>query len=130
MDTSLIGPLDDSLKLDAAATYTATNNPSGIDLGNGFTAGGAGRPVSLVLNVAALATDSDQTYACTLQQSDDQSTWVNAGPANVVTAAGSQAKVGGALTKRYARLLWTLGGTGPSITVTSYLKPATAKRRS
>ena len=76
-----------------------------------------------VVNVTALdLASSNETYALTLEESSDNSTFTAASAAQAVTATGAVA-VRGWLNKRYARLSLVVGGTTPSITFKAWLNP-------
>ena len=127
------GPLDEEHRLDAAAgaaatTQAASANTTAIDMGAGFAPGGTGLPVAAVIDVtAADRANSDETYNFKLQESADNSTFVDIGPNVALPVAGAVATLDtlvakGFLTKRYVRLASTLAGTTPSITFKAYLK--------
>jgi len=113
------------------ATVASTNV---VDLGvDGDVGFGIGEPMDIViqLDVAADDTTGNETYTAALQTDDD-------------SAFGSAVQIGGTVTiaagdvagtryfipipaakemDRYVRVYYTLGGTTPTVTVTSYLMP-------
>ena len=116
-------PQDSQLLLQDTTTKTASFNTPSIDLGAGYSPGGLGKPVAAVVHVTALDTvDGNETYSFTLQESSDNVTFVPAGAATPVTTAGAHAARGW-LTRRYARVALSVGGTTPSITFKSHLNP-------
>jgi hypothetical protein len=123
MAITLPTPQDSALLMQDTTTKSASYNSTGLDLGTGFSPGGLGRPVASVVNVTAIDTSSgNETYSFTLEESSDNVTFTAAGAAVAVTATGAVA-VRGWITKRYARLALTAGGTTPSITFKAWLNP-------
>jgi hypothetical protein len=123
MPLTLPTPQDTALLMQDTTTKTASFNTAGLDLGSGFAPGGLGKPVAAVVNVTAIDTSSgNETYSFTLEESSDNATFTAAGAAQAVTATGGFA-VRGWLTKRYARLALTAGGTTPSVTFKAWLNP-------
>ncbi len=116
-------PQDAGLLLQDTTTRTANYQTPGLDLGSRFAPGGLGQPVAAVVHATALDLGSaNETYAFTLEESNDNLTFTAAGAATALTAAGALA-VRGWLTKRYARLSLVVGGTTPSITFKAWLNP-------
>ena len=116
-------PQDSQLLLQDTTTKTAAYNTPSVDLGAGFSPGGLGKPAAAVVHVTAVDTaDGNESYAFVLQESADNVTFTAAGAAAGVTAPGAHA-VRGWLTRRYARVALTVGGTTPSVTFKSYLNP-------
>jgi len=119
---------------DAQALTATASSTNLIDFGSDRNIG-IGEPMSVVytLDVAADATSGDETYTAAVQW---DSTTTFAGGATVVTgptvtitrgdAAGTQyvANLGsGTAGLRYMNVLYTLGGTTPTVTVTAQLVP-------
>ena len=124
MSITVPTPQDAALLMQATTTKTANYNTTGLDLGAGFSPGGLGQPAAAVVNVTSRDTTSgNETYAFTLEESDDNSTFTPAGASTSVTANGAIA-VRGWITKQYARLTLVVGGTTPSITFKAWLNPA------
>jgi hypothetical protein len=116
-------PQDQALVLQTAVTKTASFNSAGLDLGAGFAPGGLGQPMAAVVHATAVdRTTGDETYSFVLQESDDNATFVAAGAAAAVSAAGAYAAKGH-VTRRYVRLALTASGTTPSITYGAWLNP-------
>jgi hypothetical protein len=95
---------------------------------------GVGEPLALVLtlDVAADATDGNETYTAQLQ-TDTTAAFgaaVNVGPVITITrgdAAGKKYTIllpNDASFKQFVRLNYTLGGTTPSVTLTAEIVPA------
>jgi hypothetical protein len=117
------GPLDNNLRLESSITKTADFAGTAFDLGSGFAAGGAGQPFSAVVDVSAFDfTTEDETYAVTIQESADNSTWANISPAVDVGATGVKA-IPVFVSSRYVRINLDVGGTSPSITYEGWLVP-------
>jgi hypothetical protein len=128
--------LDSFQRVSTAQALTATGvSTDSIDLGNQTPARdiGNGEPMQFVVNVnvAADATSNDETYAfevITSASGNLSSPTVIASrdiPRAQLTA-GSLHHIPipkGAITQRYLGMRYVLGGTTPSITVTSYLQP-------
>lgn len=92
-----------------------------------------GEPLAVVINVdvAADGTTTDETYAFAIQ-CDDNTSFSSATSlvSQTITygnlTAGSKHVVPvpvGAAVEKYLRVYYTLGGTSPSVTVTTYLQP-------
>lgn len=119
---------DADLEIQAAATKDANFSGAWLDLGEGYAPGGLGESVGAVLNVTARDfTTGNETYSFVLQQTGpdadgvaDASAAEAIGAAVAVTATGL-AVVKGLLTKRFVRLVLTVGGTTPSITYSALL---------
>ncbi len=122
MDTTYWGPLDAALQLNASQTKTATFNGVGIDL-KAVKAARVGQPVAAFVDVTARDfTTTDETYTAVLEESDDNSSFAACGPIITISAVG-KLNVPGFLSKRYARLTVTLGGTTPSLTYQAWIAP-------
>jgi hypothetical protein len=123
------GPRDAELLLQDTVTKTADFNSTGLDLGSGFAPGGIGVAMAGVIEVtAADRASSDETYAFTLQESDDNATFVACGVPVSVTVSGATSTIGNyvakaIVSKRYVRLSLDLGGTTPSVTYKATLNP-------
>ena len=116
-------PQDNQLLLTDTTTKTAAFNTAAVDFGAGFNPGGLGKPVAAVVQASAVDTvDGNETYSFVLQESSDNVTFTPAGASSSAVAVGALA-VRGWLTKRYARLALTVGGTTPSITFKAFLNP-------
>jgi hypothetical protein len=122
-------PQDESLRMESSATKTASFNGTTQDGGAGFAPGGIGMPACAVVNVTACdRTSSDETYTFTLQESADDSTYTDAGPAVTVDVSGASATLGtyaipGFISQRYRRLKMVPAGTTPSITYEAWFNP-------
>lgn len=115
-------PQDENLLLQDTVTKTATFNSAGLDLGAGFAPGGLGMPVAGVVDVSAIDRGTgDETYTFKLQESDDNASFADCGVATASLTATGVVACKGFLTKRYARLVLTAGGTTPSITYKAWL---------
>lgn len=120
-------PQDESLRLEASATKTATFNGTGFDNGLNFSPGGLGmRGVAVVLPSAVDRANGDETYTFVLQESADNNTFTDCGPAVAVVVSGTTAStsafsVPGFISQRYVRVKCTIGGTTPSITYEAWL---------
>lgn len=114
---------DQNLELMAAQTLTETGDSEKvIDLGAGY-APQPYRPLGLELNVTARDyTTENETYVVDVQESADGQSYVSTGLKLTITATGHLRKVVTS-TKRYLKLVWTLGGTTPSITADAWLLP-------
>jgi hypothetical protein len=115
--------------LQAAVTRTATINSTGVDLGADFAAAFAGLGTPAVCDVVITAIDrvtGDETYAFTLQHSDDNVTFVSCGAAPTSPTAVGTLRVTGFVNKRYARLALVAAGTTPSVTFSAALTPLDA----
>ncbi len=125
MDPKNVGPVDTQLQLQAAGAVTASANGTALDLGAGWAPAAGGVPMLAILPFTALKRSAgNETYAFKLQDSPDNSTWTDAG-ANRATADDGYAAdgttgllaVGGFIRNRYVRLVMTLAGTAPTITL-------------
>ena len=122
-DPTIPTPQDAQLLIQETTTKTGNYNTAGLDLGAGFAPGGPGVPAVAVVQVTALDTaDGNETYSFALQESADNAAFTPAGAAAAVTATGV-ALARGYLTKRYARLALTVGGTTPAVTFKAWLNP-------
>lgn len=122
-DPVIPAPQDAQLLLQDTNTKTANFSSPAIDLGAGFAPGGLGKPVTGVLQVTAVdVADGNESYSFVLQESSDNVTFLSAGAAYAVTAAGAYA-IRGWLTKRYVRIAVTISGTTPSVTFKAWLNP-------
>ncbi len=110
-----------------SATAASTNI---IDLGVERRIG-SGEPMVVVITVDVALAGTTPTFVATLQ-SDDNSGFASAATV-AATPSYSALAVGRRLylsvppdlnTERYLRLNYTLGGTTPTVTVTSFLQPA------
>lgn len=116
---------------DAQALTATAVSTNVVDLGVDGNLG-IGEPMSvvIVLDVAADAANSDETYVVALQTDDNVgfSSATSIGSATITRgdAAGTRYVIPLAAdtgAERYIRLNYTLGGTTPSATVTSFLIP-------
>lgn len=125
--------LDAQLQFSAAQVLSATAvSTNSIDLGTARQIG-VGEPMGVLLtvDVAADFTTTDETYSVAMQ-TDDNSSFSS--PTTLFTQAipAAQLALGKrvflplplANVERYIRLNYTLGGTTPSITLSSWLQPA------
>jgi hypothetical protein len=116
-------PQDTQMQMESAITKTADFVGTSKDLGSGFAPGGIGMPVAAVVQVTAFDhTTGDETYTLVLRESDDDSTYTDAGPIISVTGV-SNLSVPGFISKRYSRLTLHAAGTTPSITYSAWLNP-------
>jgi hypothetical protein len=116
-------PQDTQLLLQDTTTKTTAFNTPAVDLGAGFNPGGLGKPVAAVVQVFAMdVADGNESYTFTLQESSDNVSYTAAGAGVAATGVGALAARGWA-TKRYIRLALTVGGTTPSVTFKTKLKP-------
>ncbi len=123
MSVTVPTPQDSALLMQDTTTKAANYNTPGLDLGLGFAPGGLGKPVAAVVHVSARdGTSGNETYAFTLEESSNNSTFTPAGASTTVLDDGAVA-VRGWLTKRYVRLALVVGGTTPSITFKAWLNP-------
>jgi hypothetical protein len=115
--------VDDQLLLQAAGTLTATGNGTALDLGAGFAPAG-GKAFQVAIDATARDfTTGDETYKFKVQDSPDDATYTDRTPDTSLLAVGSIV-LQGALHNRYVRLVRTLGGTTPSVTIKAvYLDP-------
>jgi len=119
------GPYDAQMLLEDAAgvTKTADYDGASLDLGSGYAPGGIGQPMAAVVDLSDLdLASSDETYAFTLQESDDDGTFTDCGPAVEVAGTGA-VSVPGFVSKRYVRCQLDVSGTTPSATYTAHLVP-------
>lgn len=76
-----------------------------------------------VVEVTAMdLASTNETYAFTLEESDDDETFTACGPKVSLTAVGTYS-IPGFVSKRYARLALDVAGDTPSITYKSWLAP-------
>jgi hypothetical protein len=116
---AFVGPLDSLLQFMAAATLTATGDSTVLDLGVGYSPSPIDA-LGILINVTARdATTGNEAYSCEVWESDDNSSWTTTGLSFTVAAVGQYQKITG-ITKRYVKLIWTLGGTTPSLTADAW----------
>ena len=120
--------LDKRLTFDTAKALTASGNLTDtIDLGSDRDLGsGQAMYWALQLDAAADAADGNETYSFALQTDDNSafSSPVTIGTITVTRgdAIGTRYWIGMPQSnERHLRVVATLGGTTPSVTVTSYL---------
>lgn len=108
------------------ATAVSTNI---IDLGADRNIG-VGKPIGIVITVGAALAGTSPTFQVTVQASPSSAfgapVTVTTGPTYSAVTLGQQLVIllpADTLTDRFIRLSYTLGGTTPTITVTSYLAP-------
>lgn len=122
-------PQDEGMRLEAVATKVASFNGTAKNLGTGYLSGGLGRAMGAVMSPSAIdRTSSDETYTFVLQESADNVTYTDCGPAVAVDVAGALATVAtytipGFVTQPWVRLKLTAAGTTPSITYEAWLNP-------
>jgi len=113
---------------DAQALTVTAASTNLIDLGAERKIG-VGEPMAVVIACDVALAGTSPTFVATLQ-SDDNSGFSSA--ATVIASASQSSFAAGAKlviplpqgnTERYVRLNYTLGGTSPTITVTSFLQP-------
>lgn len=120
---ALTGPQDASLAFYNAATVAATADSATIDLGVGFAPDPIA-PLSIQGLVTALDLSSaNETYSLTLWESSDNTNWTTTGLTMALTATGAVHKIAG-VTKRYLKIIATLGGTTPSMTLSLWANRA------
>ena len=120
-DPILPTPQDAQLLLQDTTTKTASYSTPSVDLG--AAPGGLGRPAAAIVHATAVDTaDGNETYTVVLQDSNDNITFLAAGAAVSLGAAGAHA-VRGWITRRYARVALTIAGTTPSMTFKAWLNP-------
>lgn len=109
------------------ATAVSTNL---IDLGADRNVG-IGEPLVVVITCDVAMGGTSPTLIATLQADDNSgfssAASVIATPSQSSLAAGAQLVLPvppDALTERYVRLNYTLGGTSPTVTLTAFLQPA------
>jgi hypothetical protein len=90
--------------------------------------------MAAVINPTAIdRAQSDETYTFVLQESADNITFTDCGPAVSVDVAGAAATivaytVPGFVSQRYVRCKLTVGGTTPSITYEAWLNANVSMR--
>jgi hypothetical protein len=97
------------------------------DMGGNFSPGGLGMSAAIVVDVSAIDyTTGDESYSLKMQESSDNATWTDCGPALAVlgSVGPKVVVVRGHLLKQYVRLDGVLGGTTPSITLQAWLNTA------
>lgn len=113
---------------DAQALTATAASTNLIDLGAERRIG-IGEPLAVVISCDVALGGTSPTFVATLQ-SDDNASFSSA--ASVVASSSISTFAAGAKlvipipqgnTERYIRLNYTLGGTSPTITVTSFLQP-------
>lgn len=115
---------------DAQALTATADSTNYIDFGVDRDMG-KGEPLAVVITVdtAADSTTGDETYAFAIETDDNTSfssatTLVSRTIAAASLTAGSRHVIPlGYTNERYAQLVYTLGGTTPSVTVTAFLQP-------
>lgn len=123
---------DAQMQLSSAQALTATADSTNIlDLSKARGIGvGEEMAVVITLDVAADATDGDETYTAVLKvASSAGGSYTQYGQTVTITrgdAAGKQYVLPlpkDFLDNEFAKLVYTLGGTTPSVTVTAFLVP-------
>jgi hypothetical protein len=130
-EPQVIGPQDAQLVLHPLAVRTASFNGTGLDLGAGFAPSGGGQPMQAVLFFTALdRVTGDETYSFRIEDSPDNATWTARSADRTVaqegfttTGASGTFTIGCNIVQRYVRVVGTLAGTTPSISLTVYLQP-------
>jgi hypothetical protein len=116
---------------DAQALTATAASTNLIDLGADRNIG-IGEPIAVVLTVDVAAGGTSPTLAVAVQADDNSSFSSAATVVSSATLTGSQMTAGAQfvipipadlLTERYIRLNYTVGGTSPTVTVTSFLQP-------
>jgi hypothetical protein len=129
---------DAQLKLLAGQVLAASANGAGLDITGGvggWNPAEGGAPMQCRIPVSTIKTSAgNETYQFKLQDSPDNATWTDisanraASDYSALTTNGQEGSiyVGGFVRQAYVRLVATLGGTAPSITVGDcYLQPVT-----
>tara|TARA_R110000751_G_scaffold220122_1_gene322799 strand:- start:173 stop:598 length:426 start_codon:yes stop_codon:yes gene_type:complete len=123
--------LDSLLRFSAAQALTATADSTNvIDLSNDRDIG-IGEPMGIVITVGVTAdiTTGDETYQFQLE-TDDNAAMTSSTIIGDVTVAAAALTAGdkvviplGHSNERYLQVVYTLGGTTPSVTVDAFLQP-------
>lgn len=123
------GVVDEQLLLQDAGSLTATGNGTALDLGSGFAPEG-GLPVQAAIDASVVdRTTGDETYTVKLQDSPDGTTYTDRTPDTSILAAG-QTVLQGMIHARYVRLVRTLAGTTPILTIGKvFLDPISPRGR-
>lgn len=123
--------VDNELQFSDAQALTATADSTNyIDLSNDRNIG-RGEPMGLVITVgvAADVADADETYQFQLE-TDDNTSFSSSTIIGDATIAGALLTAGsvhviplGQDNEQYLQVVYTLGGTTPSVTVDAFLQP-------
>lgn len=123
--------LDSKLQFSDAQALTGTADSTNvIDLSNDRDIG-IGEPMALVVTVGVAAdfTTTDETYQFQLE-TDDNAAMSSSTIIGDVTVAAANLTAGdkvviplGHSNERYLQVVYTLGGTTPTVTVDAYLQP-------
>lgn len=123
--------LDSLLRFSNAQALTATADSTNvIDLGSDRDIG-IGEPMALVVTVGVAAdiANADETYQFQLE-TDDNAAMTSSTIIGDATVAAANLAVGdkvviplGHSNEQYLQVVYTLGGTTPSVTVDAYLAP-------
>lgn len=114
---------------DAQALTATAASTNVIDLGSDRNVG-VGEPLAVVIICDVALAGTSPTFIATIQADDNSgfssAATVIACPQKSAIAAGDQIVLplpADAMTERYLRLNYTLGGTSPTVTVTAFLQP-------
>lgn len=114
---------------DAQALTATAASTNVIDLGADRNVG-VGEPLAVVITCDVALAGTSPTFIATIQADDNSgfssAATVIACPQKSAIAAGDQIVLplpADAMTERYLRLNYTLGGTSPTVTVTAFLQP-------
>lgn len=112
--------------LSGAGTVASTDT---IDLGVERRIG-TGEPMAVVIYATVAMTGTSPTFQCNVQSDDNtgfsSAAVVAASPSFSALALGAKVVIPlpqGALSERYVRLSYTLGGTAPAVSVKAMLQP-------
>lgn len=111
---------------DGQALTGTADSTNVLDFGVADPDLGEGRPIRLVIHIDVDAGGTTPTLSVALQDSADNSTYVQAIATETFAAAALTAGTEYVYTipdklQRYAKLVYTVGGTTPTVTVTAYL---------
>jgi hypothetical protein len=121
-------PLDGSLMFaDGQTRATSGDSTNNVDAGAGYAPKPAA-PMMLIFQPSGMAHggQSEESYQINVQESDDAQSWTETGlsfPVTYATAEGAQLVKLFGQTKRYTKVVVTVGGTAPSITFTAWQIP-------
>lgn len=133
------GTIDAQLQLFAGGVVAASANEPALDLGSGYAPNGPGQPMTAVIPFTTIKLSAgNETYSFKIQDSPDGATnWVDRSAArlasddSIATTDGQSGEIAlpCCTINEFVRLVITLGGTSPSITLGAcYLSPITNAR--
>jgi len=118
--------IDAQLPLFAGGVVAASTNFPSLDLGVGYAPNGAGQPMTAVIPITTVKLSAgNETYVFKVQDSPDGATWTDRSAARSIAddsiattdGAGGEIALPCAIINEFVRLVATLGGTAPSITL-------------